>query len=54
MTSFVVDLPRHGWGYVETRKKILAAPTYTSAVIGVSALMVPGLLVEVQCHAAVA
>src|SRR5271170_2939384 len=26
MTSFVIDLPRNGWGYVNTRKKILTAP----------------------------
>lgn len=54
MTSFVVDLGRNGSGYVATRAKILKQPTYTSAVIGVSALMMTGLLVEVQCCAAVA
>jgi enamine deaminase RidA (YjgF/YER057c/UK114 family) len=53
MTSFVVDLGRNGQGYVATRAKILGQPTYTSAVIGVSALMMTGLLVEVQCCAAV-
>ncbi|MBV8191678.1 MAG: RidA family protein [Alphaproteobacteria bacterium] len=53
MTSFVVDLTNNGQGYVEARKKILTRPTYTSATIGVSALMVPGLLLEVQCTAAV-
>lgn len=53
MTSFVVDLGRNGSGYVATRAKILTQPTYTSAVIGVSALMMSGLLVEVQCCAAV-
>ena len=53
MTSFVVDLPRNGRGYVEARRRILTSPTYTSAVIGVSALMIPGLLVEVQCIAIV-
>jgi enamine deaminase RidA (YjgF/YER057c/UK114 family) len=52
MTSFVVDLGRNGQGYVATRAKILRQPTYTSAVIGVSALMMTGLLVEVQCCAA--
>ena len=51
MTSFVVDLGRNGAGYVSARKKILTKPTYTSATIGVSALMVPGLLLEVQCIA---
>jgi 2-iminobutanoate/2-iminopropanoate deaminase len=54
MTSFVVDLPKNGQGYVDTRKQVLLAPTYTSATIGVSALMIPGLLLEVQCRAAVA
>ena len=52
MTSFVVDLPRNGPGYVTARRSILTRPTYTSATIGVSALMVPGLLLEVQCCAA--
>lgn len=53
MTSFVVDLPRYGQRYVAARRRILTAPTYTSAVIGVSALMMPDLLLEVQCIAAV-
>ena len=53
MTSFVVDLGNNGGPYVETRKKILTNPTFTSATIGISALMVPGLLLEVQCTAAV-
>lgn len=52
MTSFVVDLESNGARYVAVRKKILTRPTYTSATIGVSALMVPGLLLEVQCSAA--
>jgi 2-iminobutanoate/2-iminopropanoate deaminase len=54
MTSFVVDLPRNGPGYVAARRNILTRPTSTSATIGVSALMVPGLLLEVQCCAAAA
>ena len=53
MTSFVVDLESNGARYVAARKKILTQHTYTSATIGVSALMGPGLLVEVQCAAAV-
>ena len=52
ITSFVVDLANNGAGYVEARKKILTRPTYTSATIGVSALMMAGLLLEVQCIAA--
>jgi enamine deaminase RidA (YjgF/YER057c/UK114 family) len=52
MTSFVVDLERNGAGYVATRAALLVSPTYTSATIGISALMVPGLLLEVQCRAA--
>ena len=51
MTSFVVDLPRNGHPYVAARRRILTAPTYTSATIGVAALMIPGLLLEVQCIA---
>jgi 2-iminobutanoate/2-iminopropanoate deaminase len=54
MTSFVVDLESNGGCYVAARQKILTRHTYTSAVIGVSALMVAGLLVEVQCCAAAA
>ena len=54
MTSFVVDLAKNGAGYVAARKTILAQPTYTSATIGIAALMVPGLLLEVQCTAAAA
>jgi len=53
MTSFVVDLGSNGGPYVEARKKILTKPTFTSATIGISALMAPGLLLEVQCTAAV-
>jgi len=53
MTSFIVDLARNGRAYVEARRRILTSPTYTSAVIGVSALMIPGLLLEVQCIAVV-
>ena len=52
MTSFIVDLPSNGSGYVAARKKILTRTNYTSATIGVAALMIPGLLIEVQCVAA--
>ncbi len=54
MTSFVLDLAANGQKYVETRKRILRTATYTSATIGVSALMIPGLLLEIQCCAAMA
>ena len=53
MTSFIVDLAKNGQGYVEARKKILTQPTYTSATIGIAALMIPDLLLEVQCAAAI-
>ena len=52
MTSFVVDLANNGARYVTARKKVLTQPTFTSATIGVSALMGQGLLLEVQCTAA--
>ena len=52
MTSFIVNLPTNGQGYVAVRKKILTRTSYTSATIGVAALMIPGLLLEVQCIAA--
>ena len=51
MTSFVLA-ERNGARYVAARQKILTSHTYTSAVIGVSALMMRGLLLEVQCCAA--
>lgn len=53
MTSFVVDLDRNGAGYVAARKKILIRQEYTSATVGVTALMIPGILLEVQCCAAI-
>ena len=53
MTSFVVDLERNGFRYVEARKKILTRREYTSATIGVAALLTPGALLEVQCRACV-
>ncbi len=52
LTSFVVDLPRHGSRYVEARRRRLPDASYTSATVGVAALMVPGLLLEVQAIAA--
>lgn len=52
MTSFVVDLENNGPRYVAARKKVLTRHSYTSATIGVSALMGHGLLLEVQCTAA--
>lgn len=52
MTSFIVDLPGNGSAYLASRKKILTRTAYTSATIGVAALMIPGLLLEVQCIAA--
>lgn len=51
MTSFLVDLERNGPAYVAARREILKSPAYTSATIGVAALMMPGLLLEVQCIA---
>ncbi len=53
MTSFIVDLEHNGQRYVAARKQILTSTAYTSATIGVAALMMPGLLLEVQCIAAI-
>ena len=53
MTSFVVNLEQNGARYVAARKRILTKRDYTSATVGVSALMIPGMLLEVQCCAAV-
>lgn len=52
MTSFLVDLAQNGPPYVAARRRLLPDPGYTSATIGVAALMMPGLLLEVQCTAA--
>ena len=52
MTRFIVDLGRNGQGYVDARKKLVTIPTYTSATIGISALMTRGVLLEVRCCAA--
>jgi enamine deaminase RidA (YjgF/YER057c/UK114 family) len=52
MTSFIVNLEKNGARYVAARKTIMTRSTYTSATIGISALMMPGLLLEVQCTAA--
>lgn len=52
MTSFIVNLEENGQRYVQKRASIISPGDYTSATIGVSALMVPGLLLEVQCQAA--
>ena len=54
MTSFVVNLAENGKRYVAARRERLSEPTYTSATIGVAALLIPGLLLEVQVCAAVA
>lgn len=53
MTSFIVDLEHNGQRYISIRKEILSSTSYTSATIGVAALMIPSLLLEVQCIAAV-
>jgi 2-iminobutanoate/2-iminopropanoate deaminase len=53
MTSFVVHLERNGFPYVEARRKILTKPDYTSATIGVSNLLTPGAVLEIQCRACV-
>jgi enamine deaminase RidA (YjgF/YER057c/UK114 family) len=53
MTSFVVELASNGPRYVDARRRILRSPTFTSATVGVTELLVPGMLLEVQCCAEV-
>ncbi len=51
MTSFIVDFEKNGAAYLQARKEALKDMGFTSATIGVSCLVIPELLVEVQCIA---
>ena len=53
MTCFIVDIEKNGPDFFATRAKIMPVNSYTSASIGISKLAMPGLLVEVQCTAAI-
>lgn len=52
MTSYVVDMHKNGLGYFNTRKACMPNTSFTSTSIGVAALAIPGLLIEVSCIAA--
>ncbi len=52
MTSYIVEIEKNGPAYFATRKNCMPVSSYTSTSIGVAALALPGLLVEVSCIAA--
>lgn len=52
MTSYIVDIEKNGPVYFAVRKNCMPASSYTSTSIGVAALAIPELLVEVTCIAA--
>lgn len=51
MTCYIVDIHKNGPLFWEVRKKMIPSADFTSATIGISALAIPRLLVEVQCIA---
>ena len=51
MTSYIVDIEKNGPVYFASRKKCMPLSSYTSTSIGVAALAIPKLLVEVSCIA---
>ncbi|WP_454782125.1 RidA family protein [Legionella sp. WA2022007384] len=52
MTSYIVNIEKNGLAYFTTRKNCIPVSSYTSTSIGVTALALPDLLVEVTCIAA--
>ncbi|KTC76888.1 Rid family hydrolase [Legionella brunensis] len=52
MTCFIVDIEKNGPVFFATRAQMMPVKSFTSASIGISQLAMPGLLVEVQCTAA--
>nr|UDO48019.1 aldr family transcriptional regulator [Pandoravirus massiliensis] len=53
ITAAIVDAERNAAGFVDVRAKCMPRGTFTSMATGVSALLVPGALVEVKCTAVV-
>ncbi|RUR08811.1 RidA family protein [Legionella sp. km772] len=51
MTSYLVDIEKNGPIYFATRKACLPVSSYTSTSVGVVALALPELLIEVNCIA---
>lgn len=51
MTSYIVDIEKNGQAYFAARKKYMPVSSYTSTSVGVVALAIPGLLIEVTCIA---
>ncbi|STX50455.1 RutC family protein yjgH [Legionella busanensis] len=53
MTSYIVDINTNGQSYFQARKACMPNSAYTSTSIGVAALAIPGLLIEVTCIASI-
>ncbi len=51
MTSYLVNIEKNGPIYFTMRKHCMPSSSYTSTSVGVAALAIPGLLVEVTCIA---
>lgn len=52
MTSYIVDIEKNGPLYFARRKMCMPVSSYTSTSVGVAALALPELLIEVSCIAA--
>ncbi|CDZ77236.1 Enamine/imine deaminase [Legionella massiliensis] len=51
MTSYIINIEKNGPAYFATRKECMPVSSYTSTSVGVAALALPELLVEVTCIA---
>jgi 2-iminobutanoate/2-iminopropanoate deaminase len=51
MTCFIVDIGKNGPAFWNVRKEVMPDTRYTSTTIGVSGLVDPRLLLEIQCTA---
>ncbi|AVK75775.1 YjgF/Yer057c/UK114 family protein [Pandoravirus neocaledonia] len=53
LTAAIVDARHNAAGFVAVRSKCMPRGTFTSMATGVTALLVPGALVEIKCTAVV-
>lgn len=51
MTSYITNIEKNGPSYFAIRKECMPVSSYTSTSVGVAALAIPELLVEVTCIA---
>jgi enamine deaminase RidA (YjgF/YER057c/UK114 family) len=51
MTCFIVDIGKNGPAFWKVRKAVMPDTCYTSTTIGVSGLVDPRLVLELQCTA---